>query len=169
MTADIDFSDSVRVHNTGSVDVVGGFNNRRFRIPPGGSAIVPREAAYVNFGDWTRRDNNPWFPRNVELERIQGRFGIGREGGGQLPDIEITEMDGTRVTLLWEDPEGTKLPEESGRQSIEQQMEAMREEMARLRTRLGEDDPEIPEDSPEVARRSRARAPRIDPADAEVS
>lgn len=160
---DLDFSDSVRVHNTGDTDITGGFNNRRFLIPPGGSAIVPREAAYVNFGDWTRRDNNPWFPRSVELERIRGRY------AGEVPSIEITEMDGKKVVLLWEDPEGTRLPELTGAQSMQQQMDQMREEMARLRTRLGEDDPEIPEDSPEVARRSRARAPRIDPADEQAS
>lgn len=171
MTDTVDFSDSVRVRNTGTATIGSSFNGRPYRINPGQDALLPRVAAMTWLGDWTRRDDEPWFPRTEELSRIKGKFGaLDDEGLWEVnrPHVEIYEMDGRRVTLLWEDPEGASLPADGGGPTLEQQFRSMQEHLARLQAQLeAAGEGAAVEDSPETARRRRVNAPRIEAAEEE--
>lgn len=157
---------NVTVKNLGERPFVGRYNNFSFTIPPGESAIIPKEAAIIHFGDgpFFRRDPVTNRSRDFEVARVRGKYGCvdGTEGADTRwdavkPRVEITELvEGKPVKWITviDDPEGLTLPLETGGPTAEQRLALMEREMERLRHQVGQEsfDPnEILDDTPENA------------------
>lgn len=134
-------------------ELKGSYNSEPWVIPAGKSAVLPREAAIIAFGDWESRPGirvrNPdtglyeHNAREVEFARIRGRCGVaegavleldGKEVPSEalledrLPKVQIEEMDGTKVVTVVEDPKGEGLPVEGSSMLSTQELLARLEE-----------------------------------------
>lgn len=165
---DQNLRDHVRVHNEGEEDILVRYNSQPYLIPAKGDAIIPREAACKDFGDWTTRGKD----RTKEHARLRGLYGAldGIAGDNERyesnrPKVRITEVSGEAVVSVMDDPKGENLPSDISRPQeipegyIEQIVER------EIQRRLGQDEsPQaavaVPDDLPETApRRTRKNAP----------
>lgn len=175
MTDASNLHDHVRVHSDMDSDFHLQFNSRPYIIPAGSDAILPREAACIWFGDWTRRGDD----RRKEYERIRGRYGTleGFEGAQERweknrPNVRILEIDGSEVSSIINDPDGETLSIiGSSEATKEATIEAMQAQIQTMAAQLqglqnGEVGPgsEVGEDSPTSAPRRTKRAPVVVPA-----
>lgn len=175
-------TDFVRVRNVGDTDLRLAYNSQPTVIPAGQEVPVDRDAAATWFGDWTRRNvpelQNPEFrdARLNEYNRIRTLYGFHQlepeseqTFKAKVPQVEIYEMDGTKVTSILEDPDGKDLPiVGSSNLDKEQLLSAMKDQMDAMAQKIAEmEDPhpdiEVPQDTPETAaRRGRPRKAPID-------
>lgn len=190
-------TDIVRVVNKGTEDHVGTFDGKPYRIPAGGEALLDKEAAIKDFGNWDARNlgSEPRLrKREHEVQRLRGLRGVvagskipvmvGGKGKykddgypeevladqvwrERMPNVEIYLMDGTKVTTVLEDPEGTTLPlEDAPQEDLARTINAMKAEMEKMQrafesTLEKQAQVEVPVDLPE-------NAPRPKPKKAEV-
>lgn len=130
----------VTVRNLWDRPVKLGYDSEKWEIEPKASAIVPKIAAIIAFGDWEARPGVKQFDpegkkgllhetREFEYARVRGHYGCSEgatiERDGQelpadtlldemLPKVEIEEMDGSVAITVIDDPEGKGLPIEGG-------------------------------------------------------
>lgn len=163
-------SDHVRVRNLSKVDFSSAYDSRPYTIPAGGDAIIPREAAAKDFGDWDKRNGRKNL-RTKEYERLRGLYGAldgmpeaDKRWEKNRPNVEIYETDGTRIVGVLDDPQGASLSAVGG-EDIESQgsIDALRRQLARLEAKLEgrveDEDVEVPEDTPEPRPRRKREAP----------
>lgn len=165
---DQNLRDHVRVHNDGDDDLIIRYNSQPYLIPAKGDAIIPREAACKDFGDWTARGKD----REREYRRLKGLYGAleGIPGDTERfdanrPRVRIMEVSGDPVVSVMDDPKGSNLPSDiSQPQEIpEGYIESIVER--EIQRRLGQEEQPhaataVPDDLPETApRRTRKAAP----------
>lgn len=94
------------------------YANVKYSIPAGGEIVVPWNAATLWLGDPRILDDEArgHFARAEELNRVLTRMGSGGLDGRGLseperaaadhPGIEVYDIDGNRIEMLLDDPEG---------------------------------------------------------------
>lgn len=160
-------ADIIRVRNNGDALRLA-YNSQITIVGTGQDAFIEREAACIHFGNWVLRGKE----REQEYKRIRGLYGAHLDRikdpkepspdelwDRNYPKVELYETDGTKITPIWEDVEGTELPiEGSTVQDKERELQLLRERLEALEASFDEpEDQELPGvDSPENAPRRRA-------------
>lgn len=175
-------NESLIVRNDGDDNFVGTFQNQRWIIEPGQSAVIRREAACLWFGDPRQMDRvvngREFNNRRDEVERIDLRYGIcgfaSDPGTGKpmptretdWPKITVKNQQGEEIRMIVHDPQGDSVVivnqtvEEN--KILHEQMERMRQQLAAMEERMAqtpmreEGATEVPEDTPAASRRGRA-------------
>lgn len=172
----------VHCKNIGTIPHASAFNSRPYVIKPGQSAILEREAAVKDFGDWSLRNESAEIHKRLdEYHRVQGHYGCGPDTirdentpvwDEVMPRVELSDESGNPIISVLDDPQGNSLPEDTtGQDGLERQLDLMRQRMAELEDMLnrGQDRPAVvvAEDSPDTAPRRRGRPPKVTGADHE--
>lgn len=100
------------------------WNSRRYKLEPGKDVFIPAACAYTWFGDprstniyqsITTPEGTVYFvpDRASEVRRLRIKYGGGFDGDEQsfdgvpaLPNVEVYDTDGNRVTTVLDDPTG---------------------------------------------------------------
>lgn len=169
--------ESVRVHNLGPRTINDSYNSRRYTIQPGQEAIVPKEAAFIWFGEgpFFVRDPITNRDRAAEYLRVRGRYGAmpGAPGANDWeevrPRVRVFEGDGlTEWVLVIDDPTTDNLPADvrdapttatAAVRDILRDPDAVRILRERLFSDAGETQNDVPTDTPEPGHR-RGRPPK---------
>lgn len=103
-------SDSVvRLVNKGDTDFEGQYDRNRYPVAAGSEGIVPWDAACLWLGDPRLRDAGTDRARLEEYRRLTAKLGVYDEDDrfeDARPKLEVYRLNGTRVTMLAEDPFG---------------------------------------------------------------
>jgi len=100
---------TVRLVNAGTEPFTASYNKETVTIPPGSEAHVTWAAATLWFGDPRLWDGTIQKDRSEEYRRLTIRYGSYDEHDtfqDSRPKIETYLLDGTRVHMLMEDPDG---------------------------------------------------------------
>lgn len=153
---------SVQVTNlareAGGKDFKDKYDGEVYIIKTGGSAFVPWEAACRWLGDPNLVDDTNDKSRRNEYNRLSVKYGVYENEElweANRPTISVYSMDGDRITMLLDDPEGDEIlvAEQTIRESqqMEDRLQQMEREMVALRRRLrakGDTAPEPDQDTP---------------------
>jgi hypothetical protein len=185
MSTDIgDLSNQALIlRNEGDSTFAGLYGGQMWRISPGESAVVQREAAVLWLGDPRLIDHEKGGrlvpARSDEVDRIKLRYGIpGIPFDPQtgkpmptweeaIPKLRVTNHQGEEIRMIIHDPEGdsVKVVNQTVEENrlLTEQMQRMEAELASMRQRFEaipqreEGVQEVPEDTPQAAsRRGRA-------------
>lgn len=143
--------DIVRLKNNSGKEFKDQYGSTPYRCPDGDSIIVPFDAACLWFGD-PRVFDRPalaQYDRKNEFNRVKVRMGIAvkeaQSDDWEFPNITVETLDGDRVYMAIEDPEGVKasgvLSSRQGlddRQVIAEELERMKKAQADLLARLND-------------------------------
>lgn len=102
-------TESVRVLNKGSEDFKGQYDRDTYTIPAGSEGIAPWDAVCLWLGDPRATDTGVQKNRLEEYRRLTSKFGVYDEQDqfeDARPKLEVYRLNGTRVTMLAEDPFG---------------------------------------------------------------
>jgi len=161
-TVTADIGDIVRIVNKGSAAFYIQWDSKVYTLEPEKDAFVPFEAACLWFGDprstgtiRSTRDNKGlvgFVPdREAEVRRLRVKFG--NLGGDErfvqnAPNIEVYDIQGTRIVTVLDDPEGkvvnVSMPTVQDRETERAAVQTMQLQLAQekrvtdlLLTRLG--------------------------------
>lgn len=131
----------VRIRNVGDKAFSDSYAAIRYTIPPGQERIVPDEAMKLWMGDAELVDlDERRRPRTEEFQRLCVMYGVYENQDlfdSVRPRIEAFDIDGKRITTLFEDPLGYEVtPEVATRaenQLMQERMMKMERELAALR------------------------------------
>lgn len=127
----------VRVRNLDAKEFTDSWNNSTWRIPPQGENIVPFEAMCLWFGHPEAIDIDPRnMFRHEEHMRMRTKYGVYEDDSKEasnFPKVEVMELDGTPITTVIHDPEGTTLSPQAAHLS---EQRAIQEQMAEMQRQL---------------------------------
>lgn len=161
-----------RVTNVGEEPLVDAYDGTHYWIEPGNSAVVPREAVDLWFGDNDLIDGPHRRPRNEELNRLRIRYGANDDEAlweQNQPRVKVATLDGDECETVLSDPTGDKVTPASDtvdeKRELWELIETQRRELASLqrefqRTQRAEDaiaDGELEEDQPVTPTSRKAR------------
>lgn len=141
--------DMCRVVNKGKTEFSATYANNRFVIKKGKTAVVPRDAVNLWFGDPDTRDDpndRSRYYRTAEFARLRIKYGVydgvpGRQTMEEAweertPKVEVYDLDDNRLYTVVEDPEGLESAPAPTPSRMELNLAAQLEDMERQMTAL---------------------------------
>lgn len=105
--------DVVRIRNVGSEPWSDSFGGVRYQASPGSETLAPFDAACLWFGHPEAVDlNDRESYRTDEYQRLRTRYGVYHNDDlwePHTPNIEVWDLDGNRLVMVLNDPEGKHL------------------------------------------------------------
>jgi hypothetical protein len=114
-----------RITNEGDLPFADAYSGVQYVVEPGQSAIVPREAVDLWFGDNSTVDTSNRRARSQEIDRLHVRYGAYEDPElweAAKPRVRVETLDGEFTHTVLSDPHGSHVTEHHGTVSEHEQL-----------------------------------------------